>query len=113
MSKKIYSQQFTDAINDDLNTPQALAVIWEATRDESLTAEEKKNLLLDFDKIFGLGLSELKPAKIPGEIKKLAQEREQLRKEQKWQEADEIRKEIEGLGFIIDDTDIGPILKEK
>jgi cysteinyl-tRNA synthetase len=113
VSKKIYSRQFTDAINDDLNTPQALAVVWKAAKDDSLPAEEKKNLLLNFDKIFGLGLSDLKPIEIPDKIKKLADQREQLRKEQKWQEADKIRKKIENSGFIIEDTDNESIIKIK
>lgn len=106
-----YCQQLLDALNDDLNTPQALAVMWEMVKDESLPDSEKKNLLLEFDKIFGLGLSELKPIEIPENIKKLVKEREQLRKAGKWQEADEARKKIEDSGFKIEDTDIGPILK--
>src|SRR3989339_564859 len=106
-----YKQQFLDAINNDLNTPQALAVMWEMVKDESLSANDKKNLLLEFDKIFGLGLTNLKPVEIPENIKKLAKQREQLRQEKKWGKADEIRKKIEGLGYQIEDTDNGPIFK--
>ncbi|OIP78644.1 MAG: cysteine--tRNA ligase [Parcubacteria group bacterium CG2_30_44_18] len=99
-----YRRQFIDAINDDLNTPQALAIMWEAIKDESLLANDKKQLLLDFDKVFGLGLSKIKRLEIPAEIKKLAAQREKLRREKKWQEADEIRKKIEGLGYKIEDA---------
>jgi len=99
-----YRRQFIDAINDDLNTPQALAIMWEAIKDESLLANDKKQLLLDFDKVFGLGLSKIKRLEIPTEIKKLAAQREKLRREKKWQEADEIRKKIEGLGYKIEDA---------
>jgi len=99
-----YRRQFIDAINDDLNPPQALAIMWEAIKDESLLANDKKQLLLDFDKVFGLGLSKIKRLEIPAEIKKLAAQREKLRREKKWQEADEIRKKIEGLGYKIEDA---------
>ena len=99
-----YRRQFIDAINDDLNPPQALAIMWEAIKDESLLANDKKQLLLDFDKVFGLGLSKIKRLEIPTEIKKLAAQREKLRREKKWQEADEIRKKIEGLGYKIEDA---------
>jgi len=60
-----YRRQFIDAINDDLNPPQALAIMWEAIKDESLLANDKKQLLLDFDKVFGLGLSKIKRLEIP------------------------------------------------
>lgn len=107
-----YKQQFLDAINNDLNTPQALAVMWEMIKDENLLAGEKKNLLLKFDKIFGLGLTDLKPVEIPENIKKLAEQREQLRQEKKWDEADEIRKEIENFGYAIEDTEQKPKIKK-
>jgi cysteinyl-tRNA synthetase len=110
-SKK-YRQQFLNALNNDLNTPQALAIMWEMIKDENLSAGEKKNLLLEFDKIFGLGLTDLKPVEIPENIKKLAEQREQLRQEKKWDEADEIRKKIEDLGFKIEDTDNGFAVKK-
>jgi len=60
-----YRRQFIDAINDDLNPPQALAIMWEAIKDESLLANDKKQLLPDFDKVFGLGLSKIKRLEIP------------------------------------------------
>lgn len=110
---KTYEQKFITAINNDLNTPQALAIMWEMIKDESLPVTEKKNLLLEFDKIFGLGLSELKPIQIPEEIKKLADEREQLRKEKKWNEADKIREKIEKSSFLIEDAENGYVITLK
>jgi cysteinyl-tRNA synthetase len=107
-----YRQRFIEAINDDVNTPQALAVMWEAIKDESLLSNDKKQLLLDFDKIFGLGLSEIKPLEIPKEIKKLITQREKLRREKKWQEADELRNDIEKLGYKVEDTKGKPEIKK-
>lgn len=110
---KNYHQEFLTAVNDDLNTPQALAVMWEAIKDKFLADAEKKNLLLEFDEIFGLKLSEIKPLEIPETIKKLAEQREKLRQEKKWQEADEMRKKIEKLGYKIEDTEKEPkIIKQ-
>jgi len=103
-----YRQQFLAAINDDLNTPQALAIMWETIKDKNLSETEKKNLLLDFDKILGLGLANLKPAEIPENIKILASQREEARKNKNWDEADKIRKEIEILGYVVKDTETGP-----
>ena len=105
-------QQFLGAINDDLNTPQALAIMWEVIKDKNLANNEKKELLLNFDKIFGLGLDKIKPLEIPEKIKKFAAEREELRKENKWDEADKIRKEIEKMGYGIEDTEQGPKIKK-
>lgn len=107
-----YRRQFMAAVNDDLNTPQALAVMWETIKDNSLTAKDKKNLLLDFDKVLGLKFSELKLLEIPGKVKKLAKQREQLRRQKKWREADKIRKEVEKLGYKIEDTNNGPGAKK-
>ena len=51
---------FTKEINDDLNTPKALAVMWEVIKDDKLSDKDKHFLLVAFDEIFGLGLKELK-----------------------------------------------------
>ncbi len=108
-----YRLQFMAAINDDLNTPQALAVIWEMLKEKNLAARDKQKLLLEFDKILGLGLSEIKPFEIPKNIKELSKQREQARSEKNWQEADEIRKKIEKSGYQIEDTEQGPKILKK
>jgi cysteinyl-tRNA synthetase len=105
---KDYRQEFLTAINDDLNTPQALAVIWEIIKDKNLPDTEKKILLLDFDKILGLGLANIEPIEIPANIKKLSEKREEARKNKNWEKADKARKEIESLGYLVEDTETGP-----
>jgi cysteinyl-tRNA synthetase len=107
-----YKKEFNEAINDDLDTPRALAIAWTLIKDEKISDSDKKATLLDFDKIMGLGLDKIKKIEIPDEIKKLAEERENLRQEKKWQEADEIRKQMEEKGWQIEDTGQGPKIKK-
>ncbi len=53
-----YEQKFLEAVNDDLNTPQALAVVWQLIDDKYMPAQAKLNSLLKFDKVLGLNLAE-------------------------------------------------------
>jgi len=52
-----YQAKFKEKIENDLNTPQALAVLWTLAKDKEVTPEDKRATLLDFDKVLGLGLS--------------------------------------------------------
>jgi len=112
-TKKIigYQEKFLKLINDDLNTPQALALLWQVTKDEKLSGKEKYYLLLDFDKVFGLDLDKIKKIKIPKKVKDLVKIREEYRKKGEFKKADKIRKEIKKLGFWVEDTLKGPKIK--
>ncbi len=102
-----YHQKFASLINDNLSIPQALALTWEVI-DSKLSGEEKINLILDFDRVLGLKLtSQKKITSLPKRIKKLAEERENLRSKGKWGQADEIRKKIEAAGYEVIDLEIG------
>ncbi len=101
---KIYEKKFLSAINDDLNTPKALSVVWQIIKDKNLASSAKKRLLLKFDKVLGLGLNKIKPEKIPQKIKRLADKREKLRINKQFIQADALRKQIEELGYKIEDT---------
>lgn len=100
--KKHWINKFKNAIGDDLNTPRALAVVWELIKNENIGARIKLYLLLEFDKVLGLGLAQYAKA-IPENIKKIAIERQRYRIEKNWKKSDELRKEIEKHGFIIED----------
>lgn len=109
-----YQEQFIESINNDLNIPQAIAVVWKLIGDGTIKSFEKKHLLLDFDKVLGLGLSDIKNVSlIPEPIKILAQLRDAARKEKNYKKADEIRKEIEEKGYLIEDTSAGVIVRKK
>ncbi len=101
-----YGQEFLAKINDDFNMPEALALAWELIKDHNIEAKKKLALLLDFDKVFGLGLNVVRDMKepVPMEITVLAEERENARKNKEWDKADALRKEIEARGFEVKDT---------
>ncbi len=105
---KKYLHQFTEQINDDLNTPQALATMWEILKDEELGGKEKYVLLRQFDEILGLGLQKIREEKIPPEITKLAEERLNARRRKDWKKADELRQKIQRQGYTVGDTKEGP-----
>ena len=111
---KSYRQKFISAISDDLQTPKALAVLWEITK-SNIIDEEKLNLVLEIDEILGLNLKNAYSVviEIPEEIKKLAQEREEARHAKNFSKSDELRKEIEKKGYEIKDTDKGYKISKK
>ena len=117
-SKKLaerYEKMFLTAINDDLNTPKALSIVWEVIKEKNLPNQDKKRLLLDFDKVLGLGLKSVKSkksAEIPQKIKDLAEKRELLRNNKQFIQADALRKQIEKLGYLIEDTAKGPVFRK-
>jgi cysteinyl-tRNA synthetase len=100
-----YLEKFTEAMNDDLNTPQALAVLWELVRDEK--AEGKYQTIKKMDEVFGLKLLEKEKLKISSEIKSLAEKRLKAREEKNWKLSDDIRAELKEKGWNVKDTKEG------
>lgn len=99
---------FVNAIADDLNTPKALAAMWDLLG-SSMSAEEKGSALLDMDRVLGFGLDQIvgKPLEIPAEIRALADERETARQNKDWKKSDELRDAIRAKGWMIEDTKDG------
>ncbi len=103
-----YQKIFLKAISDDLNTPEALAEVWQMIKDKEMTMGEKVRLLLKFDQVLGLGLEKyVSNNETPTEIKELAQRRERYRQNKDWDKADEIRLKIEQAGYQVEDTQKG------
>ncbi|MFA4833514.1 MAG: cysteine--tRNA ligase [Patescibacteria group bacterium] len=100
-----FKSKFLAAINDDLNMPQALAVIQELLKSD-LPKLEKLATALDFDRMLGLNLG-VKEEKIPAEVEELKKQRETARREKNWKESDKLRDKIESLGYIVEDTKEG------
>jgi cysteinyl-tRNA synthetase len=107
-SIKNYKNKFLEFINDDLNMPEALSLLWKVVKDKKLSNKEKYGLLVDFDKIFGFNLLKTKKAEIPKEVKELAEKRERFRKKADFKSADKTRGEILKLGYQVEDTKQGP-----
>lgn len=110
---KDYQERFKDFITQDLDTPRALALLWEVAKDTSISPEDRTATLLDFDRVFGLGLTHLKTEPIPTHIRSLAHAREEARKNKDWEKSDKIREEIYALGYEILDTDRGSEIRKK
>jgi len=100
-----YLKEFRSAMDDDLNTPEALGVLWKLIRDSE--AQGKIETIKEIDKVFDLNLTENEDIEIPAEIKKLIKEREEMRKKKNWEESDNIRRRIEKMGYSIDDSTEG------
>jgi cysteinyl-tRNA synthetase len=109
---KKYKAEFLKSINDDLNIPKALSLIWTILKDKDIGNKQKLELILDFDKIFSLNLDKIKETKTPKEVLNLLKQREKARKEKSWKEADKIRNKITKLGFSIEDSEKGPAVKK-
>jgi cysteinyl-tRNA synthetase len=107
-------QRFSDQINDDLNMPRAMAVVWELVRSE-LPAGKKKATLSVMDQVLGLWLVDWRPEEetAPLEILAMLEARQQARKEKRWADADALRNQIQEAGYEIEDTPHGPRVKRK
>jgi len=108
-----YEKRFMERVNDDLDIPGALAVMWEMVRDAATPSSAKAKSIIMMDRVFGLGLKEYIAAKIeiPETIQTLVDEREKARLAKDWIRSDELRLEIEIAGFEIEDTAEGPKLR--
>ena len=111
-----YKQEFSDLIARDLDTPQALALIWKLLKDDSVRDADKKATILDFDRVFGLSLNSItfsskEASTVPDNVQQLAQDRESARIAQNWDKADELREKIRAAGYIVKDTDNGPVVE--
>jgi cysteinyl-tRNA synthetase len=107
-----FVERFTDQVNDDLNMPRAVAVTWELVKSD-LPPATKKATLLVFDRVLGLRLAEWQPAeeKVPEQVLALFDQRQQARKEKRWQDADSLRASIGAAGYVLEDTPQGPRVK--
>ena len=112
-----FEKDFYSALEDDFNTPDALASlfsllnalekgIWNLNKSE---ASLIKKTLVQKMEIFGISLK--KPAKIPAKITKKAKERELYRKNKQFIQSDELRKQINELGYNLDDTPFGQFVR--
>ena len=107
-----YEERFHRAINDDLNMPLSMGVVWEVIR-YNKKSPKLANLLLKFDEVLGLKIDEedKKQEDIPEEILKLMEERKIARDNKNWKESDRLRDLIKSKGYEIKDTKDGMEVK--
>lgn len=101
---EFYQTKFREALEDDLNLPEVLAVVWEMVK-SNIPNFDKVELLIDFDKVLGLDLGKMLDDRlqIPVQVEKLIEQREAVRKMRNYAEADKIRSDIEKLGYRLED----------
>ncbi|MDA0208537.1 MAG: cysteine--tRNA ligase [bacterium] len=106
--------RFQQAMNDDLNTPVALAVLHETVKNDALPLKTKAATVRRIDQVLGLGLEDYigRTVEAPLEVLALVEAREKARKEKHWEESDRLRDEIKTLGFVVRDGEDGPELQE-
>jgi len=108
-----YYSKFVAAMEDDLNTAQALSVVWEMMRSE-IGDQAKKNLINVFDQILGLDLgNEKEEVRIPSDIADLVDKREVAKKMKDWGESDAIRAQIVERGYSVRDTAEGTKVEKR
>ena len=108
-----FAARFNAELNDDLNLPRALAVLWELVKSE-LPPATLKATVDSFDLVLGLGLRDWNPvaSDIPESIQALLGERAQAREAKNWEKADEIRKMLNARGWRVEDSNDGQRLTE-
>lgn len=114
-----YLTRFAERVNDDLDTPGALAVMWELIKDDSISNTAKIEALNTIDNVFGLNIStpressDVSVSDLDVEVQSLLEKREGARKEKNWAEADKLRAEIESRGYELKDTSDGVKVQKK
>lgn len=121
---KEYGSRFFSSVEQDLQTPEALAVLWAMVKDEKLSPAQKKELLLEFDQVFGLGFATLDKNSVASsqplrvntlepEIQELVAKRKQAREAKDFALADSLRDELASKGYTVVDSVDGQELFEK
>lgn len=118
-----YALKLLKAINNDLDTPKAIALLWELVKDDAVALTDKRVTILHFDKVLGLGFVLLAKRNasavqlavesvafedLPLEIKDIIESRENARKEKNWPQADELRVTLTAKGYDVEDSTEGP-----
>lgn len=110
-----FEATFMDALNDDLNTPKAIAVVSKLLKSD-YPPHAKKASLMRFEEILGLRLAD-PPAKettaIPDDVQTLVTKREAARAQKDWAASDRLREEIAARGFQVEDTAADPRITKK
>jgi cysteinyl-tRNA synthetase len=120
----VWKRRIRNHLNDDLDTPGAIAALWDMSRAEGVSPAEVKAAILFADDVLGLGFehedplarrlyeaafgSEKKLDEVPAEIAALVREREQARLDKNFGKADELRDELLKRGYRLEDSEAGP-----
>lgn len=111
---KEYMAAFDSEMENDLNAPKALAVLWQMMKDQEISPEDKLAAAYYMDGVLGLGLEKAgkKEESIDAEAMKLLEERAEAKKAKDWAKADEIRNKLLSMGYAVKDTPSGAVLQK-
>jgi cysteinyl-tRNA synthetase len=114
-----YRDRFLEAINNDLNMPEALAVVFEMIK-SNIADYDKYDLMLEWDKVLGLGVDGYRATKknvsfedLPTKVKELMSQRQEAREQKDFALSDKIRDELSALGYIVEDFASGQQIRQK
>lgn len=110
---KNYEKRFLEGINDDLNMPVAMSVVWDVIKNPK-KSKKLSNLLLKFDEVLGLDLKNYKKQEnaLPEEIVELVNNRNKARANKNWVESDRIRDILIEKGYTVKDSKEGTIVQK-
>jgi cysteinyl-tRNA synthetase len=105
---------FQAALEDDLGTPKALALVWDLVQREDISSAVKRATLLRMDEVFGLGMQvwSMEVNEIPEDILAIKQDREEARRAKNWQASDTLRDALLARGWIVEDGVGGSSLRK-
>ena len=113
-----YETKFLETIDDDLNMPLAMGLVWEIIRNEK-KSKQFAQVLLKFDQVLGLDLANAKvylenqkQVDIPKEIEELIKMRKEARENKDWGLSDQLRDELKEKGYIVKDTKEGMTIEK-
>lgn len=114
-----YWKEFIAAMSNDLDTPKAIATLWNVVNDKALSIPDKVATIRKMDELLGIGLSEplasaikslgvVAVESLPSEVRALIDEREGARVAKDWDRADAARRQLNLAGYMVEDTPNGP-----
>ena len=106
-----YRNNFKEAINDDLNMPVAMSVVWEVAK-SSKKSKKLADLLKEFDKVLGINIDYVQNEEIPEDIKELLLKRQEARANKNWEESDKLRDLIKEKGYVVKDSKDGQTIEK-
>ncbi len=102
-----FKDKYLAALNNDLNMPQAMAMVQETLK-ANIPAPDKLATILDFDNVLGLNLSQLNADQnLPSDVMEKLTARQKAREEKNWSLADQLRNEIQAMGYVVQDSKDG------
>ncbi len=105
-----YEEQYTQAINDDLNMSKALSIVWEVLK-SPLDPAAKRHALLRFDSVLGLQLDQpteaIKSEDLADNVARVLKKREESRVNKDFEKSDELRNTLKDMGYEVEDLENG------